>query len=74
MHGSHDYDEFQCHLTFYHYNESPQEQGHSQDLARGSVYGVWGHAPLKILKSRVSEMPFPAFWGKILNNSEGLKK
>ena len=25
---------------------------------------------LKILKSRVSKMPFPAFWGKILQNSE----
>jgi hypothetical protein len=24
--------------------------------------GVWGHAPRKILKSRVSEMRFQAFW------------
>ena len=27
--------------------------------------------PQKILKSRGSEMPFPAFWGKILQNSGG---
>ena len=36
---------------------------------------IRGHAPArKILKSRVSEIPFPAFWGKILHNYEGLKK
>ena len=50
------------------------KQGHSQDLERGSVWGDQGACPRKILKSRVSEMPFPAFWGKILHNSEGLKK
>ena len=48
------------------------EQGRSQDLERGERPGVQG--PRKFLKSRVSEMPFPAFWGKILHNSEGLKK
>ena len=31
----------------------------------------WGMLPRKILKSRVSEMPFPTFWGKNLQNSEG---
>ena len=28
-----------------------------------SPRGVWGHAPQKNLKSRSSEMRFPAFWG-----------
>ena len=27
-----------------------------------SLRGVWGHAPQKNLKSRSSEMLFPAFW------------
>ena len=40
----------------------------------GERLGGVGNAPRKILKSRVSEMPFPAIWGKILQNSEGLKK
>ena len=29
--------------------------------------------PHKILKFRVSEMPFPGFWGEILENSQNCK-
>ena len=29
--------------------------------------------PKKILESRFSEMPFPGFWGKILENSQDCK-
>ena len=29
--------------------------------------------PREILKFKVSEMPFPALWGKILENSDGQK-
>ena len=32
-----------------------------------------GMPPQQMLKSRVSEMPFPALWGKILQNSDGQK-
>ena len=39
-----------------------------------NLYGVpGGMLPWNILNSRVSEMPFPAFWGNILQNSEGRK-
>ena len=37
---------------------------------REGLVGVRGHAPRKILKSRVLEMPFPTFWRKNLQNSE----
>ena len=32
--------------------------------------GSGGMLPRKILKFRVPEMPLPAFWGEILENSE----
>ena len=31
--------------------------------------GVWGHAPQKILKSRSSEIQFPAFWASKLGKT-----
>ena len=43
-------------------------------FGKGERLGGPGYAPGKIFISRVSEMPLPAFWGKILHNSEGLKK
>ena len=33
----------------------------------------FGPCPGNILRSRVPEMPFPAFWGVILQNSEDHK-
>ena len=35
--------------------------------------GSVGMLPRKILKSNISVMPFPAFWGKILENYEDYK-
>jgi hypothetical protein len=32
-----------------------------------------GHAHPEIFESRLSEMPFPELWGKILQNSDGQK-
>jgi hypothetical protein len=32
-----------------------------------------GYAHLEIFESRLSEMPFPELWGKILQNSDGQK-
>ena len=37
------------------------------------VGGSGGMVPRNILKTRVSEMPFPALWGQNLHNSNGQK-
>ena len=56
-------------------NHMSELKWRSHDLERGERLGGLGACPSrKILKSRVSEMPFPAIWGKILQNSEVLKK
>ena len=38
----------------------------------GAISG--GMLPRKILKTRVSEMPFPTFWRNNLQNSEFMKR
>ena len=40
---------------------------------QGPLGGLGGMLPRNILKSRVSEMPFPALWGQNLQNSNGQK-
>ena len=43
----------------------------TEDARNSRGYG--GMLPQKILESRVSEMPFPGFWGEILENSQDCK-
>ena len=47
--------------------------GQTEEGRREKYLCVSGHAPGKILSSRISEMPFPAFWGIILQNCEDYK-
>ena len=50
-------------------------QGGSGDICEPKARDLYGGpgacTPWEILKSKASEMPFPALWGKILQNSNG---
>ena len=44
----HDYDEFQCHLTFYHYNESPQETAQSVTTSHSDIAYTYIYSHISI--------------------------
>ena len=74
---------FIVYFPFYHMNRDggvlfevgglSAEHTISERRRRETSRGSGGMLPRKILKSRVSEMPFPALWGQNLQNSNGQK-
>jgi hypothetical protein len=51
-----------------------REREEASAVGASIVGGSGGILPRKIFEPRVSQMPFPGLWGKILRNSDGQKK